>query len=239
MLRFRGIATACALALLLQAQTPSPPPTTAVDPFCVNCSYAGMKLPSANFSGGIVVGGNFQDADLRNANFRSVKFVAANFLNADLTGAAFDNAECTACNFLGAKLDGATFTGVRMVAANLKGFAAKLENAQLRALLSGCIVCNFAQSNLAARDLSGASLVQIDLTGADLRRTNFTNATLCRYQSGSSTPICDRLQDAKTDGAVFANVQACRNPLSHTGCVPIDAATLQQALHPSPSPSPS
>jgi uncharacterized protein YjbI with pentapeptide repeats len=234
-------------ALALQAQTPSATPSQSpnaapsVDTFCAGCNYGGANLAHANFAGGDYVGANFQAADLSGANFTGAKLVGVNFFNADLRGAAFNNAECTACNFLGAKLDGATFTGVRMVAGNFNGFDAKLDGAQLRALLSGCMVCNFADANIAGYNLAGASLIQVDLSGADLSRTNFTAAALCRYQNDSTghSVVCNHMQGAKTDGAIFTDIQVCANPLAHTGCSPVDAATFHRAFVPSPSPSPS
>jgi uncharacterized protein YjbI with pentapeptide repeats len=229
-----------AVAGAVPASSPAPQssPTT-IPSACAGCMLAGMALEHADFSGAIYVGTNFEGADLREASFRGAKLVAVNFRNADLSGAAFDGAECTACNFLGAKFDGATFSGVRIVAANFAGFAASIDNAQARALLSGCFACNFSKSNFSGRDLSKLPLVQVDFSQADLRGANLDGAILCRYSvNGTQRAIvCDNLKDAQTAGASFRNIQLCENALQQTGCTTIDPQTLQRYSQPAPSPS--
>lgn len=200
-----------------------------------------MSLGNADFTRAIYVGGNFAGAQLRGASFRNARLVAANFEGADLRGAAFDGSECTACNFAGAALGGATFIGTQMVAANFHGLdAASIEDAQIRALLSGCIVCNFAMAKLGGRDLSKVSLIQIDFSDADLTNAKFDGAVLCRYNvNGMQRAMaCDSLLGAHTAGATFQNVRICENPMTQTGCTTVDAATLQRLTQPTPSPSP-
>jgi uncharacterized protein YjbI with pentapeptide repeats len=197
---------------------------------CTGCNFAGAALAEANFTNGIYIGSNFAGANLERASFRGAKLVAANFQGADLRGAAFDNADCTACNFLDAKFDGATFSGVRMTAANFQGFGATIDDAQLRALLTGCVSCNFAKSNLSHHDLSNATLIVMDFSQADLRGTNFTGAILCwNNVSGSQRNVkCATMRDAQVTGATFANIRLCDDPIDRTGCTSIDPNNLRR-----------
>lgn len=198
--------------------------------FCMGCNFAGSQLSENDFSGTVYVGANFAGAVLERASFRGAKLVAANFEGADLRGAAFDAAECTACNFQGAKLDGATFAGARMTAANFNGFAAAIPDAQLRELLTGCIVCNFGTASLAGRDLSGIVLIGVDLSQADLRGTKFAGTVLCWYvvEGAQRATKCDAMQGARVAGASFANVQLCSDPTDRRTCIPVDAKSLQR-----------
>ena len=196
----------------------------------MGCNFLGAQLANENFDGVVYVGSNFQNAILTNGSFRGAKFIAANFEGADLRGAVFDGAECTACNFKGAKFDGASFAGARMTAANFSGFAAKLADAQLRALLSGCVACDFQKASLAGRDLSGLPLVSVDFSQADLRGTKFDGAALCWYAADQTQRAskCDPMPGALVTGASFVNVQLCTDPFEPKTCTPVTAAALRR-----------
>ncbi len=217
---------------------PAQPSPASLPKLCSGCNLAGAKLEDADLSHGIYVGTNFESADLRNASFRNTKLIGANFLDTDLRGAAFDGADCTACNFIGAKLDGATFTGAQMVAANFGGFNAKVDNAQLRALLAGCVLCNFSKSNLSGHDLSQLPLIQTNLSQADLRGANLDGAILCTYvlNEAQRQVSCDNLQGAQTAGAGLRDVRICENALTQSGCTAVDPQTLQRS-QPTPEPA--
>lgn len=197
---------------------------------CTGCNFAGAALAAADFTNGIYIGNNFAGANLERASFRGAKLVAANFQGADLRGAAFDNSDCTACNFLGAKLDGATFSGVRMTAANFEGFAAAIDDGQLRQLFSGCVSCNFAKGRLSGRDLSGATLIVMDFSQADLRGTNFTGTILCWNNiAGSHREVkCATMNGAQVAGAKFVNIRLCDDPIDRLGCTTVDADALRR-----------
>jgi uncharacterized protein YjbI with pentapeptide repeats len=198
--------------------------------YCTGCNFAGLQLGGANFESGIYVGTNFAGTALKRASFRGAKLVAANFQGADLTAASFDGAECTACNFENAKFDGATFSGVRMVAANFKGFAATVAITELRALLAGCVVCNFQAASLSGLDLSSLSLIGIDFSQADLRATKFDRSVLCYDAIDEAQLItkCDLLKGARVDGASFLNIQRCADPSDARTCTEVDAAALRR-----------
>jgi uncharacterized protein YjbI with pentapeptide repeats len=227
----------CALCLPAAA---SPPPASRVIPsHCSGCNLAGLSLEGSDFTRNVFVGANFAGSDLRNASFKDARLVGANFEAVDLRGADFAGAECTACNFMGAKLERATFEDVLMVAANFHGFdAAGIDPAQVRALLSGCFVCNFGKGNFHGLDLSKLPLVQIDFAGADLRGVNFDGAVLCRYvvDRNQRSMACDSLQGAQTEGASFHDVRLCDDPVMQSGCTTVDPASLERATHPRPSP---
>jgi|HubBroStandDraft_5_1064220.scaffolds.fasta_scaffold00469_6 uncharacterized protein YjbI with pentapeptide repeats len=192
----------------------------AVQKFCMGCDYKTQKLQGADFAGGVYFGANFEGADLTRASFRSARIIAANFKNANLTAAAFDGADCLACNFSGAKLDGATFTQVRLAAANFAGFAAHLENAQLRNLLAGCVVCNFSKATLTGYDLAELPLVNVDLGHADLRQVRFDGAIMCWYDgmAAKRAMACDKLGGAQIEGASFVGIRVCEDPLEAASC---------------------
>ena len=202
----------------------------AVPKFCSGCNFAGGNLAGSIFDDGTYVGVNFEGADLRGASFRGARLMAINFDGANLENGAFDGAQCTACNFSAAKLSGATFTKVTMLAANFKNFAARVDDAQLRSLLSGCVSCNFSGAELAGRDLSGATLLSVDLSGADLRGTRFDGAVLCwETIEGTKAQIgCDTMANAQTAGASFAEVMRCEDPIARRACTLVDAKTLIQ-----------
>jgi uncharacterized protein YjbI with pentapeptide repeats len=198
--------------------------------FCSGCNFAGAQLAAQDFSGVTYVGTNFEGARLTRASFRGARLVAANFENADLAGASFDAAECTACNFSGAKFDGATFTGARMTAANFQGFAGAVADAQLRSLLSGCAACNFAAASLGGRDLSGMAITGIDFSRADLRNTRFDGSALCWYtiDRGSRLTQCDKLREARVEGASFLGVLICADATDSRTCTPVTADALRR-----------
>lgn len=196
----------------------------------MGCNFAGADLHGASFTNAIYIGNNFAGANLQQASFRGAKLVAANFENADLRSVAFDGADCTACNFVGAKLDAATFAGVRMTAANFEGFAATVDDAELRELLARCFSCNFAKGRLSRRDLSGSTLVGVDFSGADLRGTNFTGAILCWNNiAGSHHDIkCATMRDAQVADAKFVDIRLCDDPIDRLSCAAIDADSLRR-----------
>jgi uncharacterized protein YjbI with pentapeptide repeats len=204
--------------------------TSDIPRVCTGCNLAQSHFAGADFSNVVYVGANFEEADLQRASFRGAKLIAANFQNADLRGAAFDGSDCTACNFGGAKLDAATFLGTRMTAANFKNFAAVVDNAQLRELLSRCIACNFRSGQLAGRDFSGLSIVAVDFSQADLRNAKFDGAALCWNNiEGARREIkCDTFQSAQVAGATFINVRLCDDPSQPQTCRPIDATSLRR-----------
>jgi uncharacterized protein YjbI with pentapeptide repeats len=198
--------------------------------FCVGCSFAGLQLAGASFSGGVYVGTNFAGADLKGASFDGAQLVAANFQGADLQNAAFDAAQCTACNFEGAELSGATFTGARMTAANFVDFNAAVSDEQLRELFARCVACSFHGASLAGRDLSGAVLAGVDFSQADLRNTRFDTAVLCWYVVDGTlrTMKCATLKDARLDGASFHDVRVCADPADPSSCSAVSADLLRR-----------
>jgi uncharacterized protein YjbI with pentapeptide repeats len=197
---------------------------------CTGCNFASQQLAGSDYSGVVYVGTNFAGATLERASFRGAKLVAANFAGADLRAAAFDGVECTACNFVDAKLDGASFGGALIVAANFKGFAAAIDDAELRALLSGCVSCNFSAGSLTGRDLSGLAMISVDFSSADLRGTKFDGSVLCWYVADGArrTANCDKMQGARVDGASFAGVLLCADPTDKGTCAVVDAASLRR-----------
>ena len=203
----------------------------AVQKFCMGCDYKAQSLKGADFSGGVYFGANFEGADLTGASFRSSRIVAGNFGKATLNAVAFDGADCLACNFSNAKLDGATFTQVRLAAANFSGFAAHVDNVQLRNLLSGCIVCNFQKSNLTGYDLAGIPLVSVDFGHADLRQVRFDGAIMCWYEEKGSkrAMACDTLGGAQIEGASFAGIRVCEDPLTATTCTVVADADFRRS----------
>jgi uncharacterized protein YjbI with pentapeptide repeats len=202
----------------------------AVQKFCMGCDYKAQSLKGADFSGGVYFGSNFASADLTGASFRSSRIIAANFDKANLSAAAFDGADCLACNFSNAKLDGATFAQVRLAAANFSGFAAHMDNAQLRNLLSGCVVCNFEKANLTGYDLAGVALVNLDLDQADLRQVRFDGAIMCWYEGGAEKHAmsCDKLGGAQIEGASFVGIRVCEDPLTATTCTVVADADFRR-----------
>jgi uncharacterized protein YjbI with pentapeptide repeats len=198
---------------------------------CTGCNFAGAQLAGSDLTNAVYIGTNFEGTNLAHASFRGAKLLAANFQGADLKGAIFDGAQCTACNFAAAELDGATFAGVQMLAASFKGFAASVDDAQLRALLSGCISCNFQSGRLAGRDLSGATLISVNFSQADLRSTKFDGAVICWYSVDESQRAtkCDSMANAQVEGASFRNVQLCDDPIERRACVTVDAQTLRSS----------
>jgi uncharacterized protein YjbI with pentapeptide repeats len=224
-------------ALFAVVLAASPPPVvveTNVPKFCQGCNFASAQLSNSDFTDAVLVGNDFTSASLVNATFTGARIIAANFLNADLRGAHFDSVDCIACNFQGARLDGATFTNVRLTAANFAAFTSPIDNAELRALLGGCLSCDFRAGLLRGQDLSGLSLIGVNFSTADLRAVNFSGAVLCWYGGNGTArkPICDDMHDAQTTGAKFANVQLCDNPLTHTGCSAVPMSTLRQYMGP-------
>lgn len=192
----------------------------AVPKYCMGCDLKAEHLAGADFSNGVYFGSNFKDADLSGASFRGARIIAANFSDANLSAAAFDGSDCLACNFSGAKLDGATFLQARMAASNFSGFAAHLDNAQLRNLLAGCTVCNFSKGRFTGYDLALTPIVDVDFSGADLRQVRFDGAIMCWYDGfGVKRAMsCDKLGGAKVDGASFAGIRVCEDPLDARTC---------------------
>lgn len=219
-LLFAMLFSACAVGV---AETTNPR-------FCFGCNFAGTQLSNTDFSDVVYVGSNFASASLSGASFREAKLVAANFQGADLSHADFDDSECTACNFEGAKLDGATFTSARIVAANFGGFSSKLTDEALRALLSGCYSCNFRSASLAGRDLSGVSMMGADLSQADLRNAKFNGAVLCWYvvNGNARSTKCVTMHGARVEGASFAGVLLCGDPLEARSCTAVGAEELRR-----------
>lgn len=209
---------ALSLLFLIAAVTGSG--ASAVQKFCMGCDYKTQSLKGADFAGGVYFGSNFEGADLTGASFRSARIIAANFGKANLSAAAFDGADCLACNFSGAKLDGATFVQVRLAAANFSGFAAHVDNAQLRNLLAGCVVCNFEKSKLTGYDVAGVPLVNVDFGHADLRQVRFDGAIMCWYEGAGAKRAmsCDKLGGAQIEGASFVGIRVCDDPLETTSC---------------------
>jgi uncharacterized protein YjbI with pentapeptide repeats len=196
----------------------------------MGCDYKAQTLKGADFAGGVYFGANFEGADLTGASFRSARIIAANFGKANLSAAAFDGADCLACNFSNAKLDGATFTQVRLAAANFSGFAAHMDNAQLRNLLAGCVVCNFKKGTFTGYDLAAVPLVNVDFDRADLRQVRFDGAIMCWYEGGAGkrAMACDKLGGAQIEGASFAGIRVCEDPLEATSCTVVSDADFRR-----------
>ena len=157
--------------------------------------------------------------------------IAANFAKANLSAAAFDGADCLACNFSDAKLDGATFFQVRMAAANFSGFASRLDNGQIRNLLAGCIVCNFSKGKFIGYDLADLPILNIDFGHADLRQVRFDGAIMCWYDGmGAKRAMsCDKLGGAQIDGASFASIKVCDDPLDAPTCTVVPDADFRRS----------
>jgi len=197
---------------------------------CMGCNFAGAQLANSDFSAVVYIGSNFQGAVLTNASFHGARLVASNFEGANLAGAAFDGADCTACNFKGANLDGATFLGARMTAANFSGFASKVADAQLRALLAGCVACGFHSASFAGRDFSELPLVSVDFSQADLRNAKLNGAVLCWYviDGAQRQTKCDPMPGANVTGASFLGVRLCTDPADPKTCTPVTGAALRR-----------
>lgn len=218
------------LGLLVIVAASSVAGAGAVEKFCLGCDYKAQNLHGADLSGGIYFGSNFEGADLSHASFRSARIIAANFEKANLSAAAFDGADCLACNFSGAKLDGATFTQVRLAAANFSGFNAHMDNAQLRNLLAGCVVCDFKKSTLTGYDLAQVPLISVDFNHADLRQVRFDGAVMCWYngREPKRAIACDKLAGAQIEGASFAGIRVCEDPLDAKTCTVVADADFRR-----------
>jgi uncharacterized protein YjbI with pentapeptide repeats len=198
--------------------------------YCMGCDFKAQHLQGADLSGAVYFAANFKDADLSGASFRGARLIAANFSKANLRGTAFDGADCLACNFSGAKLDGATFLQVRLTAANFSGFDSRLDNAQMRNLLAGCTVCDFSKGKFTGYDLALAPIVDVDFSRADLRQVRFDGAIMCWYQGigAKSVMACDKLGGAQIEGASFAGIRVCEDPLDERTCTVVAGADFRR-----------
>lgn len=80
-----------------------------------------VYAPRAELWSAIIIGANFEGADLSGANFIASNIEESNFSRAILTGANFSATKARATDFAGARLLKTNFRGASLSHANLKG----------------------------------------------------------------------------------------------------------------------
>lgn len=147
----------------------------------IGCDFNFANLRGANLGGADLFGANLEGADLFRANLRGANLEDANLKEAspfiaDLEGSNLRGANLRGANLFRANLEGANLEEASLGGANLKG--ANLEGSNLGD--ANLVGANLEGANLKGANLEGANLEEANLKGADLKGANLEGADLFR-----------------------------------------------------------
>ncbi|HEY8297279.1 MAG TPA: pentapeptide repeat-containing protein [Candidatus Baltobacteraceae bacterium] len=184
---------------------------------CTGCDMSGANLAGHNFRNKNYLGTNFKRANLQNADFRGASLTGVDFSDANLRGADLRGATMEGCNLRGADLTGANLEGTQMTGCDID--ISRLVPAQSRAVLRGCMGCDFKNADLRGQDLRNVSLEGDDLQDADLRGADLSGAQFTGVDLHGARLDGARLSGTTFTGCDFSGVDLHNVDLSHTRIV--------------------